>query len=69
MAQGFMLVRAERPYIQFELLVLLHLFTVRVINGREKERAPMSVEVKCACESVCMCSVPFAGGLPHRFIG
>jgi hypothetical protein len=35
--QGFILVWAECPYIQFDLLVFLHWFAVWVTNGRERE--------------------------------
>jgi hypothetical protein len=46
-AQGFILVRAEHPYVQFELLVFLHSFAVGVTNDRERKRAPKSLVEKC----------------------
>jgi hypothetical protein len=50
--QGFILVRVERPHVQFKLLVFLHLLAVGVTNGRERERAPKSLVTKCPCEWV-----------------
>jgi hypothetical protein len=43
----FILVQAECPYVQFELLVFLHWFVVGVTNGREREWAPKYLVAKC----------------------
>jgi hypothetical protein len=65
--QGFILVRAEHPYIQFELFVFLHLLAVGVTNGRESERAPKSLVAKCSCEYVSVSCILPLGGPPLRF--
>ena len=43
-AQGFILVRAECPYIQFELSCsCIQMFAVGVTNGREGGEGPQSL--------------------------
>ena len=56
-------------YVQFELLVFLHLFAVGDTNRRERERAPKSVMAKCSCMRLgVLSSVPHMGGLLFPFI-
>jgi len=48
----FILVRAECPYVQFELLHSCTQFVVGVTNKQERERAPKSL---VACVRACVC--------------
>jgi hypothetical protein len=66
--QGFILIQAECPYVQFELLVFLHWFAVGVTNGQDRERVPRSLIAKCyASVSVSKSSVPL-GESSHSFL-
>ena len=77
-AQGFILVRAECPYVQFELSCsYTQMFALGVTNGREREnKGPKSLVRGCVCVCVfeCKCMSVYtdvdapAWGAPPPFI-
>jgi hypothetical protein len=67
--QRVILVRAECPYVQSELLVFLHWFAVGVTNGRERENGLLNLWVSVVWVRECyLKNPPPTGVLPFPFI-